>query len=92
MSHYAAKIDQNQPIIIEALEAAGAKVLNLSRLGGGVPDLLVTVGQRFSFAEVKYGREQLLPAQEDFAKDWPVRVLRTPEDAIALVTALKARA
>lgn len=37
----AAKIDENQPIIVEALRAAGGSVVHLHQLGQGIPDILV---------------------------------------------------
>lgn len=37
----AAKVDDNQKAITEALRAAGCKVLSLAACGKGVPDLLV---------------------------------------------------
>ena len=35
-----ARVDQNQPIIVEALRASGASVVHLHQLGHGIPDLL----------------------------------------------------
>jgi hypothetical protein len=37
----AAKIDANQPQIVEALRKAGATVHSLAAVGNGIPDLLV---------------------------------------------------
>lgn len=36
-----ARVDENQPIIVEALRAAGASVVHLHQIGHGVPDLLL---------------------------------------------------
>lgn len=42
-----AKVDDNQPAIVQALRAIGCRVQSLAQLGGGVPDLLVgTPGPR----------------------------------------------
>ena len=38
-----ARIDKNQPIIVEALRAGGASVVHLHQLGQGTPDILVGV-------------------------------------------------
>ena len=97
MSRYARKIDVNQPDIIEALETCGAKVLVLSAMGGGVPDLFVTVGHRFTFVEVKSTPatwaldKRSAPAQADFAKDWPVRLIRSVEEAVQMVSDLRTK-
>ena len=91
----ASKIDANQPAIIEALKHCGAKVLVLSAMGGGVPDLFVTVGYRFTFVEVKSTPAtwsldpRSAPAQADFAKDWPVRTIRSVDEAIQMVRDLR---
>jgi len=41
MVRRAARIDENQSIIVEALKAAGASVVHLHQLGQGIPDILV---------------------------------------------------
>lgn len=41
MSRRAARIDDNQPNVVEALRAAGCRVHITSMLGQGFPDLLV---------------------------------------------------
>lgn len=38
-----ARVDENQPEIVEALRKAGASAIHLFRIGQGVPDLLVGV-------------------------------------------------
>ena len=43
MVRRAARIDENQPEIVEALHKAGTSVVHLHQLGQGVPDLLVGV-------------------------------------------------
>lgn len=55
MRRHAAKVDANQPQIVEALRAVGAKVQPLHDVGGGVPDLLVLYRGVFSLLEVKDG-------------------------------------
>jgi hypothetical protein len=37
----AARVDENQPIIVEALRAGGASIVHLHQLGQGIPDILV---------------------------------------------------
>jgi hypothetical protein len=39
----AAKIDRNQPEIVDALRRAGASVVHLHQVGGGCPDILAGI-------------------------------------------------
>ena len=48
---YALRVDANQSQVISALEGAGAKVLVI----GQPVDLLVGIGGRFGFFEIKDG-------------------------------------
>lgn len=91
-----AKIDQNQPAIVDVLERGGCLVQSLARMGDGVPDLLVAGppsfgrGQRLALVEVKQPKGKLRPEQERFmARGWPVFVLRDVEAAAALVRWLR---
>ena len=86
-----AKIDQNQPAIIDALERNGWMVLSLAPMGRGVPDLLIggwSARSRkwvFKLIEVKTTTGTLTPDQIAFqAKGWPVTVIRTVDEALAL--------
>lgn len=49
----AAKIDANQPEIVQALRQAGATVQSLAAVGSGVPDLLVGFQGKTALIEVK---------------------------------------
>lgn len=90
----AAKRDANEPAIVDALEAAGAKVWRLSQ----PLDLLVGVHQRFYVLEVK--REGERKPRKDRAtqtetiaecqrKGLPVYVVRTPEEALQAIGAIR---
>lgn len=97
----AAKIDHTQTAIVDALRAAGCKVLSLAACGKGVPDLLAfrpgrdPVNIAFGYypltlLEVKNpaGRgTSLTPDQVKFHAEWPVTVVTTPEEALAAVGA-----
>jgi len=50
-----AKIDANQPEIVQALRKAGARVTTLHRVGGGVADLLVSFRRAWFLLEIKNG-------------------------------------
>jgi len=83
-----AKKDSNHARVVELLEVAGAKVMDLSRAMFGVPDLLVWHAGELQLVEVKnpktsYGRRGLSPAQQRWCKEWagyPIFVVRTDED------------
>jgi hypothetical protein len=78
-----AKVDQTHQPIVDAFRKGGWNVLSLAPLGNGCPDLLVWKYHRgFSLIEVKTGKRPLRVDQELFAAKWPVRVLRSQDEAI----------
>lgn len=93
----AAKIDGNHDQVVSALRAAGARVLSLAAVGGGVPDLLVGFGSRFYAIEIKDGHlppsaRKLTPDQDEWHKHWadyPVYVVHSPEEALKAIGALR---
>ena len=58
--HYDKKVDTNQPEIVDALEAVGAKVWVIGR----PLDLLVAFRERFHILEVKMPNEGLSESQQ----------------------------
>lgn len=96
----AAKIDANQPKIVEALRRCGWTVEVLSAVGKGVPDIMVGAiskkqGRVNILLEIKDGsripsEQKLTPAQEEWHSKWrgQVHVVNSPEQAIETVTAL----
>lgn len=93
----AAKVDANHDQVVTALRAAGARVLSLAAVGGGVPDLLVGFGCRFYALEVKDGslspsRRRLTPDQEEWHREWaeyPVCIVHSPEEALRAIGVLR---
>ena len=90
----AARIDVNQPTIVEALEAVGASVQSLAGIGKGCPDLLVCYGGDCYLLEVKtrYGRANQLTRslnadQEKWRRDWcgPVHIVSTVKEALDVI-------
>lgn len=78
------RTDGNHGDIVDALRRSGALVLSLASLGRGVPDLLCWKAGTFVLVEVKQPKGTLTADQERFrAQGWPVRVVRSAEDAIA---------
>lgn len=83
------KKDSTHDAIVQALRQAGALVVDTSSMGGGVPDLHVAVGARYIWVECKAAREPLTPRQAVFAKEHPVKVLRSVDEAIQMVQMMK---
>ncbi len=78
------KRDKNEPEIIKALEKIGCSVYQLD----DPVDLLVGLAAKCYLLEVKGKHGKLTDKQKDFFRDWrgQVRIVRTPEEAIRLVT------
>jgi hypothetical protein len=82
----AARRDKSEPLIIEALRAAGCSVERVSQ----PVDLLIGYRGRTYLAEVKTprkdgGRDRLQDGQSEFIADWrgaPVPVFRSVDDAL----------
>jgi len=86
----AAKIDANQPAIVEALRKAGASVEVLSAVGRGVPDLLVGWMGRNLLMECKNvnGRGRKTTADQDqWHAHWrgSVAIVASPTEALAVL-------
>jgi len=83
----AAKIDLNQPDIVEALRKVGASVVSLASIGQGCPDLLACKGDKLWLIEVKGPKGTLTDDQKRFILNWSgtVHIIRTPDEALKLV-------
>jgi hypothetical protein len=88
----AARVDDNQRAIIEALERVGVSV----EVIGKPLDLLCCVRGETLVLEVKNpdGRDRITKEQAEFIARWPGRILiaRTPEEAVRLVLGEKVMA
>ena len=82
----AARIDQNHQAIVEALRASGWRVWSTARQGGGYPDLTAYKPATgvLRLIEVKAGKGKLRHSQSEFHNLFPVSVLRSVSDALAL--------
>ena len=92
----AARVDDNQRAIIAALRQMGCSVQDLSKVGGGCPDLLVGRGGCNWLLEVKDGekppsKRKLTPYQVDFHKYWSgqVATVHNVEDAVLVVSSIQ---
>lgn len=85
----AARVDQNQADIVEALRTAGALVLPLHTVGHGCPDALCQFRGALYLLEIKATTGSLTGEQEAFQQiGWSVAVVRTPEEALAAIGAI----
>lgn len=88
----AAKRDQNEPAIVQALESMGALVERTSK----PLDLIVSVQGVIALADVKAPRTgRLTDDQREFIDKWadaPIYLLRTVDDAERMVHELRAKA
>jgi hypothetical protein len=90
-----ARVDANHAAIVKALRAIGASVQDLSRVAGGVPDLLVGYHGTNVLLEVKDGTKApsartLTRAQKDWLAGWggTATIVNNPEEAQRVVIAL----
>lgn len=67
---FAARQDMNHSRIFGMLRGMGYAVLDLSRLGGGTPDGLVSFGDFMQLFEVKMEDGKLTDDQVDFFSKW----------------------
>lgn len=80
---YARKVDNNHSTIIKELRQAGYKVLDLSRLGHGCPDVLVCAYGWQVLVEIKDAKGKLTPDERAFFEGWDetlVMVAHNSED------------
>ncbi len=85
----AARIDDNQREIVEALRKAGATVRITAQLGDGFPDLLVRPRGRMASLiqmETKRRKGKLTPAQVKYFTDFPETLkIETVEEALRAI-------
>ena len=82
-----AKVDRNQPAIVEELRGAGASVLLLHQVGHGCPDVLIGWRGVNLLVEIKSDVGKLTDDERRFFDTWrgQVTIVRTVEDAIRLL-------
>ena len=91
----AARVDDNQNQIVDALRAVGATVRVVTQ-GNGIPDLLVGFRGYTILMEVKDGEKppsarKLTPAEQKFFEEWRggmLAVVESIDDALALLKGL----
>ena len=101
MRRRAARVDRNQPEIVEALRKVGCRVAPMHAAGQGFPDLVVGIparaapfrAPRIALFEVKDGQKplserRLTPEQEAWHALWsgyPIYVVESVEQALEAV-------
>lgn len=89
----AARVDANQPAVVEALRKIGAVVTPLHAVGNGVSDLLVSYRQQWLVMEVKDGAKP--PSRRALTEDekrWigeqraPVYIVTSPLEAVDIAS------
>lgn len=81
-----AKIDANQPDIVEAFQDEGCAVKSTAGIGDGFPDLVVWDGKSHHLVEVKQKGGKLTRHQVAFMDMWPgpVHIVRSKIEVLAL--------
>ena len=81
-------MDARHGEIVAALRKIGCEVQDLSRVGGGVPDLICKLRFRIMLLEVKSPGGKLTPHQVEWHLRWSphVAVVQSPEEAIEVMT------
>jgi len=88
MIRRAAKKDDNQRAVEQAFKFHGFKVFDLSRIGEGWPDLMVSRLKSHAFVEVKGEKGRLTPAQVRFLAEngnqLPIYFAQTDADVVEI--------
>jgi hypothetical protein len=95
MPTFAARVDENQPRIVEVLRGAGATVLHLHTLGKGAPDICAGFRGRNFLMEIKNGnkppsKRKLTADESAFFDTWAgqVSVVNDENEALQLIGAV----
>lgn len=88
----AARVDANQPEIVEALRRVGATVQPLHQVGGGCPDLLIGFRNQNFLMEVKDGNkrpseQRMSEAQHEWHRVWMGQktIVRNVREALTVI-------
>jgi hypothetical protein len=91
VTRYAAKVDANQPLIVQAFRDRGCSVKHLHRMGEGCPDIAVGMQGLTRFVEIKTDKGKHTQAQLDWLEDWTggAYLVRNIGDVEACVASMK---
>lgn len=81
------RVDTTQESIVRGLRTVGARVTDLSMVGAGVPDLLVSYRGNWHVLEVKGPKGELTPDQVEWwnRQEAPVHIVRDLDEALAII-------
>lgn len=87
-----ARVDANQPAIVEALRKMGASVLHLHTIGKGAPDIAIGYKGKNALIEIKDGSKppsarQLTEDEKKFHAEWrgQVAIINSVDEAIDFI-------
>ena len=86
-----ARVDRNQPEIVNALRNVGASVQHLHTVGQGCPDLLCGFRSRVYILEVKMPGARLTKDEREWIDTWQggeVFIVHSPEEALNVIGAV----
>ncbi len=91
-----ARKDANHTEIVRVIRDLGAQVIDISQLGGGIPDLLVTTGRKTVLIELKDGlkppsKQSLTDDEKEFHAKWrgELYIINSVESVVALINAMR---
>ena len=91
-----ARKDANHVEIVRVIRSLGADVIDLSQLGGGVPDLLISTGRKTVLIEVKDGlkppsKQALTPDEKEFHAKWrgELYIINSVESVAKLISDMR---
>ena len=91
-----ARKDENHAEIVRVIRDLGAQVIDIAQLGNGIPDLLVTTGNKTVLIEVKDGtkppsKQALTEDEKEFHAFWrgELYVINSVDSAINLINEMR---
>lgn len=87
---FAKRVDKNQKDIVDAFRKMGATVIDLSKVGKGIPDLMIGYNNKTALVEIKADeKKKLTPHQEAFFREWNGGTLARVNDIDGVIRLLK---
>jgi Holliday junction resolvase len=90
MNRWAKTLDANHLEIVEHLRKSGLEVLDLSRVGQGCPDILVSDTSHMWLFEIKTEKGKLKKSQEKFLALWKgkkIHIVRSADEIFKIIAA-----
>ena len=87
---YAKRVDSNQKEIIKAFKELGCSVFDLSKVGQGLPDLLIGKNHKTILVEIKSSEKaKFTQPQIDFMKNWKGSAVARAQDLDGVLTIVR---